>query len=142
MSQPPGFTDLIGIRLRSVAADEVVAEFEPDDRHRDAAGDVHHGIHASLVETVASVGGWYAARERGLTVLGVSNSTDVLRPHAAGRLEARGRPEHVGEHEQLWSVSIRRAGDGVPVARGQVRLLHVLEREWAPGTEGGRGGRS
>ncbi|HEX2155463.1 MAG TPA: hypothetical protein VHS79_00540, partial [Actinomycetes bacterium] len=55
-----GFATRIGIRLLSATAEEVVAELEPDDRHLDPAGDVHHGVYASLVETTASVGAWLA----------------------------------------------------------------------------------
>jgi 1,4-dihydroxy-2-naphthoyl-CoA hydrolase len=123
-----GFAGRLGIDLRSATAEEVVAEFEPDDRHLGPAGAVHHGVHASLVETVASVGAWLAVRGRGLGVVGISNATETLVAHTSGRLEARARPEYEGEHEQLWSVEVRRVGDRVLVARGQVRLRHLPQR--------------
>ena len=56
--QLPGFAGRIGIQLLSATPEEVVAELEPDDRHLGPAGGVHHGVHASLVETIASVGAW------------------------------------------------------------------------------------
>ena len=56
--QLPGFATRIGIQLLAATAEEVVAELEPDDRHLGPAGDVHHGVYASLVETTASVGAW------------------------------------------------------------------------------------
>jgi 1,4-dihydroxy-2-naphthoyl-CoA hydrolase len=121
----PGFAARLGIQLLSATAEEVVAELEPDDRHLGLAGDVHHGVHASLVETAASVGAWLAVGDRGLQVVGMANATDTLLAHTSGRLQARARPEHVGEREQLWSAEVRRAGDGALVARGQVRLWHV-----------------
>ena len=130
-----GFADLLGLRLLSAAADEVVAELDADGRHLDAAGEVHHGVHATLVETVASVGAWYAVRERRLSVVGIANHTDVLRAHGGGRLEARGRPEHVGADEQLWSVWVRR-DDGEAVARGQVRLWHLPDERPAAADPG------
>jgi uncharacterized protein (TIGR00369 family) len=124
-SQLPGFAARLGIQLLSATAEEVVAELQPDDRHLGPAGDLHHGVHASLVETTASVGAWLAVGDRGLRVVGMANATDTLLAHTAGRLQARARPEHVGEREQLWSAEVRRAGDGALVACGQVRLWHV-----------------
>jgi 1,4-dihydroxy-2-naphthoyl-CoA hydrolase len=133
MSEPgrpqlPGFAARIGIQLLSATAEEVVAELEPDDRHLGPAGDVHHGVHASLVETIASVGAWLAVEDRGQQVVGIANTTETLLAHTSGRLRARARPEHVGEREQLWSAEVRRAGDGALIASGQVRLWHVADR--------------
>ena len=125
--QLPGFATRIGIQLLSATAEEVVAELEPDDRHLDPAGDVHHGVYASLVETTASVGAWLAVEDRGQQVVGVANATETLLGHTVGRLRARARPEHVGEREQLWSAEGRRAGDDALVASGQVRLWHVAD---------------
>jgi 1,4-dihydroxy-2-naphthoyl-CoA hydrolase len=126
MSEPgqpqlPGFATRIGIQLLSATAEEVVAELEPDDRHLGPAGDVHHGVYASLVETTASVGAWLAVEDRGQQVVGVANATETLLAHTSGRLLARARPEH----EQLWSVEVRRVGDDALVASGQVRLWHL-----------------
>jgi uncharacterized protein (TIGR00369 family) len=124
-SQLPGFAARLGVQLLSATAEEVVAELEPDDRHLGPAGDVHHGVYASLVETTASVGASLAVSDRGLQVVGVANATETLLAHTSGRLQAHARPEHVGEREQLWSAEVRRAGDDALVASGQVRLWHV-----------------
>jgi 1,4-dihydroxy-2-naphthoyl-CoA hydrolase len=126
--QLPGFATRIGIQLLAATAEEVVAELEPDDRHLGPAGDVHHGVYASLVETTASVGAWLAVENRGQQVVGIANATETLLAHTVGRLRARARPEHVGEREQLWSAEVRRAGDDALVASGQVRLWHVADR--------------
>ena len=123
--QLPGFAARLGVQLLSATAEEVVAELEPDDRHLGPAGDVHHGVYASLVETTASVGAWLAVEDRGQQVAGVANATETLLAHTSGRLLARARPEHVGEREQLWSVEVRRVGDDALVASGQVRLWHL-----------------
>jgi 1,4-dihydroxy-2-naphthoyl-CoA hydrolase len=133
MSEPgrpqlPGFAARIGIQLLSATAEEVVAELEPDDRHLGPAGDVHHGVHASLVETIASVGAWLAVEDRGQQVVGIANTTETLLVHTSGRLRARARPEHVGEREQLWSAEVRRTGDDALIASGQVRLWHVADQ--------------
>jgi len=126
--QLPGFAARLGVQLLSATAEEVVAELEPDDRHLGPAGDVHHGVYASLVETTASVGAWLAVESRGQQVVGIANATETLLAHTFGRLLARARPEHVGEREQLWSAEVRRVGDDALVASGQVRLWHVAGR--------------
>jgi 1,4-dihydroxy-2-naphthoyl-CoA hydrolase len=60
--------------------------------------------------------------------LNVSNSTDFLRPHRAGRLNVSAVAIQQGRTQQLWQVEIRRPEDEKLVARGQVRLQNVEAR--------------
>jgi uncharacterized protein (TIGR00369 family) len=60
-----------------------------------------------------------------MQAVGVSNLTDFLRPHRAGRLSVIATPIHQGRTQQLWQVEIRRPEDEKLVARGQVRLQNV-----------------
>jgi uncharacterized protein (TIGR00369 family) len=97
-------------------------------RHHQPYGIVHGGVYASLVETVASYGAGAAARELGIAgVVGVSNTTDFLRPHHEGPLEVEGTPVFVGRTQQVWQVQITRPGDGKLIARGQVRLQNLAD---------------
>jgi uncharacterized protein (TIGR00369 family) len=64
-------------------------------------------------------------QDRGQQVVGVSNTTDYLRPHRSGRLRVIGEPIHQGRSYQLWQVEIHRADDDKLVARGQVRLQNL-----------------
>jgi uncharacterized protein (TIGR00369 family) len=108
------------------------AHVEMGSRHHQPYGIVHGGAWASIVETVASYGGALAASEMGIPgVVGVSNTTDFLRSHKEGRVDAVGTPIFVGRTQQLWIVEISRPSDGKLVARGQVRLqnLTVLPQE-------------
>ena len=61
---------------------------------------------------------------QGLQAVGVSNTTDFLRPHRTGRLQVEATAIQQGRTPQLWQVEIRR-DDGKLVARGQVRLQNV-----------------
>ncbi len=90
------------------------------------AGILHGGVHAWIVETVASVGAmtWLAERGR---VVGVSNTTDFYRAVEAGRLTSSGTPVHRGRTQQVWQVETRDDGDRL-VARGQVRLQNLDAR--------------
>jgi 1,4-dihydroxy-2-naphthoyl-CoA hydrolase len=48
---------------------------------------------------------------RGQQVVGVSNSTDFLRPHRAGRLNVSAVAIQQGRTQQLLQVEIRRSQD-------------------------------
>ena len=83
------------------ARGEMIAEaveavdLEPDDRHRQPYGLVHGGVYCSIVESLGSVGSATYAVDRGMVgAVGLSNSTDFLRSHREGRLNARATPIH------------------------------------------------
>ena len=88
-------------------------------------GVVHGGVYCSVVESAASIGASAAVLDRGQFAVGVSNSTDFIRPMTAGRLEVLAEPVQQGRTLQLWQVTLTNADDGKLVARGQVRLQNV-----------------
>jgi uncharacterized protein (TIGR00369 family) len=88
-------------------------------------GVVHGGVYCTVVESAASIGASAAVADRGQFAVGVNNSTDFLRPMTAGRLDVVAEPIQQGRTLQLWLVTLTRAEDGKPVARGQVRLQNV-----------------
>ena len=128
MPGPSHWDELLGTDIYEWTADRVRARVTIDARHHQPYGIVHGGVYASLVETVASYGAGAAARSLGVAgVVGVSNSTDFLRPHREGPLEVEGTPVFVGRTQQVWQVQITRPGDGKLVARGQVRLQNLAQ---------------
>ena len=88
-------------------------------------GVVHGGVYCAVVESAASIGASAAVADRGQFAVGVSNSTDFLRPVTTGRLDVVAEPVQQGRTLQLWQVLLTRAEDGKLVARGQVRLQNV-----------------
>ena len=120
-----GFVALIGLELHDLGPDRVTASLEAGPQHHQPTGLVHGGVYSTIVESLASLGGWMAVRDRGLGVVGVHNATDFLRAHREGRLEAEAHPVYVGRTQQLWEVVITRAADDKVVARGQVRLQNI-----------------
>lgn len=120
-----GFVGLLGLEWDEVAKGRVTAHLEVTSDHHQPYGIVHGGVYATIVETLASVGAAIAVLDDGLAVVGVTNTTDFMRSHREGRLEAVGEPIHVGRTYQLWQVIITRAADGKTVARGQVRLQNL-----------------
>lgn len=123
-----GWDGALGIEFDELTSNRVVAHLDLDERHLQGYGIAHGGVWASIVETVASHGAAFAAMEMPdrPAVVGTSNLTDFLRPYRSGRVVAIGSPVFVGRTQQLWSVEIRRENDGELVARGQLRLHHLM----------------
>jgi 1,4-dihydroxy-2-naphthoyl-CoA hydrolase len=118
-------TATIGLSWGSFAVDRVTAHLDCDARHHQPYGIVHGGVWCAIVESMASIGAALRAAATGDVVVGVSNTTDFLRAHRTGRVDAVAEPIHVGRTQQLWQVVITRSSDGKPVARGQVRLQQL-----------------
>ncbi len=116
---------LLEIRFDERSPTRVTGSIAADARHHQPFGIVHGGLYAAAIETFASVGAYEAVKDQGLMAVGVSNLTDFLRPHRAGRLAVCAIAVQQGRTLQLWQVEIRRAEDEKLVARGQVRLQNV-----------------
>ena len=118
-------TDALGLFVDEVSLERVRGHLECDERHHQPFGIVHGGVWCAVVESLASIGATMQVAASGKVVVGVANSTDFLRAHRVGRVDAEARPVHVGRTQQLWQVVLTRAEDGKVVSRGQVRLQNV-----------------
>jgi 1,4-dihydroxy-2-naphthoyl-CoA hydrolase len=120
------FADFIGLSLESASGDEVVATWTARADLHQPYGIVHGGVHCSVVETLASIGGalWWGDRGQ---VVGVNNSTDFFRAVSEGELTSTATPVHRGRSTQLWDV-VTRDADGRLAARGSVRLQNLSPR--------------
>ena len=118
-----GLDTLLGIEHVELDADRVVMRFEVRPELMQPFGLLHGGVHCSVVESAASLGGalWYGERGR---VVGVSNHTNFLRAVSSGTLTAVATPIHRGRTQQLWLVEIADSA-GRAVARGEVRLANL-----------------
>jgi len=122
----PGWTTEMGIVILTATPDEVTCAFEVGQKHHQGFGIVHGGVHAGVVETLASIGAALVAKPRCQRVVGVENSTSFIRAVRSGRLHANARPVTRGRMSQLWEVWIRDEKEQL-VAQGRVRLLCVDE---------------
>ena len=121
------FVEYLGLQLTDVGPRRVVATWTAGERHHQPYGIVHGGVHASVVETLGSVGSAAWADEHlapGTKVVGVHNSTDFFRAVSAGDLTSTAAPVHQGRSQQLWVVETRDADDRL-VARGQLRVQNL-----------------
>jgi 1,4-dihydroxy-2-naphthoyl-CoA hydrolase len=119
------FLRVAGLRFEEVSGSGVRGSIELGEHHHTPWGVVHGGVYTTAVESAASVGASAAVEERGQFAVGVSNSTDFLRPMKEGRVEVLAEPIMQGKGQQLWQVIITRAEDGKEIARGQVRPQNV-----------------
>ena len=122
---------LLDIEFDEISSTRVSGSVAADERHHQPWGLVHGGLHTAVIETFATTGAFEAVKDRGQQAVGVSQTTDFIRPHRVGPLEVVAVPIQQGRTQQLWQVEIRRPEDDKLIARGQVRLQNIDAK---PGT--------
>jgi uncharacterized protein (TIGR00369 family) len=125
LSAPSEFMRLLDIEFEERGPTRVTGSIAADERHHQPWGLIHGGLYTTAIESFATTGAFEAVKDQGMQAVGVSNSTDFLRPHRNGRLDVVATPVHQGRTQQLWQVEIRRPADHKLVARGQVRLQNI-----------------
>lgn len=100
-----GFDGAVGTNILEADGDHVLAELVVGPQHHQPSGIVHGGVYATLVETTASVGASLWLGENRFA-MGITNSTDFLRPVREGILRVVAEPLQQGRTMQLWQVSI------------------------------------
>ncbi len=122
-----GMDKQLGVRTVRASADEVVLEYDIDERHRQPYGIVHGGMHCTVVESACSIGAGLFATAHGRGVVGVENHTSFVRAARSGRVTVTALPITRGRRTQLWEATSRDE-DGKVLSTGRVRLL-CLERD-------------
>jgi uncharacterized protein (TIGR00369 family) len=122
-----GWMRATGLRFIRATRDEVIVELDIEARHLQAYGIVHGGIHAGIIETIASFGAAIDAGARGDSVVGLENHTTFLRAVRSGTLRAVAKPLTRGRRTQVWEATVF-GSDGRAAASGRVRLL-VLAKD-------------
>ena len=122
-----GWMGAMAIKLTRATRDEVVAEVTLGPVHLQAYGIVHGGVHAGIIESVASIGAALDVLPRGHSVVGLENHTSFLRAVRSGTLRAVAKPLSRGRRSQVWEGSVH-DDQGRLAATGRVRLL-VLDPE-------------
>jgi uncharacterized protein (TIGR00369 family) len=120
--------ELLDISFDEITPTTVRGSVAADERHHQPWGLIHGGLYTTVIETFATTGAYEAVKDRGQQAVGVSNTTDFLRPHQSGRLNVEAVAINQGRTQQLWQVEVRRQDDTKLVARGQVRLQNIEAR--------------
>jgi 1,4-dihydroxy-2-naphthoyl-CoA hydrolase len=102
----PGFDGFYGLVIDSMTDEEVTGHVDIRDELRQPAGLVHGGVLASMAESMASIGTFYAVEGDGLTAQGLANQTSFLRPILQGRVHAVARRRHRGRSTWVWEVEM------------------------------------
>ena len=101
-----GFDRYYGLELVSATDDEIKAKVAVRDELLQPAGLVHGGVFASIAESIASMGTWWAVHQDGKAAMGLSNQTSFLRPITKGTIHATARRRHRGRSTWVWEVDI------------------------------------
>jgi uncharacterized protein (TIGR00369 family) len=118
-----GWLQGMDVTITHATKDEVRCELTIGPQHLQPYGVVHGGVHCGVIESLASIGAYLFARERGQHVVGLENNTSFVRAVRAGaRLHAVARPVTRGRQTQVWVAEVLDESDRV-VATGRVRLL-------------------
>ena len=125
VAMPDGWKSAMGIHFLQATPEQVIAELTVGPVHLQPLGIVHGGVHAGLIEAVASVGANLTLFPLGKYAVGIENHTSFLHAVRSGTLRAVGTPIYSGKQSRVWEVSIH-DGDGNLVATGRVRL-HVID---------------
>ena len=117
------FVEYLGLEITELGGSRVVATWTASEKHHQPYGIVHGGVHASVVETLGSIGAatWFG--DRGQCV-GVNNSTDFFRAVRTGEMVSTATAVHQGRSQQLWLVETHDDQDRL-VARGQLRVQNL-----------------
>ena len=117
--------EYLGLTFEHLTGDYVRATWTARPELQQIYGIVHGGVHASIVESLGSLGAvmWFAGRGR---CVGVSNHTEFFRPVSGGVLTSTGTPIHREDSYQMWLVETHDAA-GQLVASGQLRVQNLPE---------------
>jgi len=122
-----GWNGAMGMKVVRATRDEVIAELTIGPQHLQPYGLVHGGVHAGVIEAIASIGAAINAMPEGRSVVGLENHTSFLRAVRSGTLRAVAKPLSRGRTSQVWEASVY-DDQGRLAASGRVRLL-ALDRE-------------
>src|SRR5689334_16070660 len=101
-----GWVAANGLKVVRATPTEVVGEMPIRPDHLQAYGLVHGGIHAAIIETLASIGAAITAFSRGESVVGLENHTSFVRAVRSGTLHAVAKPITRGRKTHVWEGSV------------------------------------
>lgn len=129
-----GFARGLGLRYVVAEPEEVVAELEIGEGHRQPYGLVHGGVYATMIESVCSAGAALHVMAEGKSAVGLENTTSFLKAARAGVLRCTAKPLVRGRRTHVWNAEIHDDRDRL-VATGRVRMMILDGRDRAAGEE-------
>jgi 1,4-dihydroxy-2-naphthoyl-CoA hydrolase len=99
-----GFDRLYGLEFVELGDREVRARVQVHDQVKQPAGLLHGGVYSSIAESITSLATALAVLPSGFTAVGLSNSTNFLRPILQGSVHACATVLHRGRTTWVWDV--------------------------------------
>ena len=122
---------VLGFELLELSGERVRARLRIHDRVRQRFGVVHGGAYCAWAEVLASEGTVHGVAGAGSTAMGLSNSTQFLRPVRDGVINAEGRSRHRGRSTWVWDVDFTDE-QGRLCSTSRVTLAVMPARDGAP----------
>jgi 1,4-dihydroxy-2-naphthoyl-CoA hydrolase len=116
--------EAIGLQVDELTSTRVVGHVQIGPEHHTPWGIVHGGVYATAVESAASLGASTAVADRGMVAVGLTNTTNFLRPVTSGLVTVTAVALNQGRTQQLWQVDITDS-EGRLVAHGDLRLQNL-----------------
>jgi 1,4-dihydroxy-2-naphthoyl-CoA hydrolase len=103
---PKTLASTLGIELKELTPQRVVATMPVDDRTRQPFGILHGGASVALAETVASIAGTMNVDLDKYNVVGVEINANHIKAKRDGVVTGTATPIHVGRSTQVWQIVI------------------------------------
>jgi 1,4-dihydroxy-2-naphthoyl-CoA hydrolase len=96
----------LGFEFIEIKEDSARARVPVTNRVRQPYGLVHGGVYAALAESLASIATAAAVWDDGNIAVGLSNSTNFMRPATEGTVHAQATRRHRGRTTWVWDVDM------------------------------------
>lgn len=117
------FSQLLGIRIISVTADELIAEMTVTEEMANNNGVLHGGAIMSLADHCGGVA-TIMNLPQGKATTTIESKTNFIRPIAIGDVaHARCVALHVGNKTQIWQTSISRSDGKLAAMVTQTQMV-------------------
>lgn len=123
-----GFDRHYGLQMLECSESEVRAQVLVGEHHKQPAGLVHGGLYASIAESIASIATGLTVLDEGNVAMGMSNSTNFLRPVSEGTVHAHAVCLHRGRTTWLWDVTFTDDEDRVCALTRMTIAVRPLQR--------------
>jgi 1,4-dihydroxy-2-naphthoyl-CoA hydrolase len=97
---------LLGIEMKEMSPEKVVATMPVDSRTHQPFGLLHGGASVVLAETVASMGTWNLIDQENQAAVGLEINANHIRAKRDGMVTAIATPLHKGRTTMVWDIKI------------------------------------
>jgi len=96
----------LGIEIKDISDNGVVATMPVDDRTRQPFGILHGGASVALAETVASIGACHFVDLEKEVCVGLEINANHIKAKKEGTVTAYAKPAHRGRSTMVWEIRI------------------------------------